>query len=217
MTMQLISEALSRYAEDMTTPESAPLAALNRETGAKVLQPQMLSGHLQGALLRMISHMVRPRRVLEIGTFTGYATICLAEGMAEDGRLHTIDRNEELADMCHRYWEQAGVDDRITLHTGKAAELIPGLQEPFELVFIDADKENYSLYYDQIIDKVPPGGIILADNVLYNGEVTEPEAAQSRQAKAIGAFNTKIKDDPRVEQVLLPVRDGLMIIRKKEA
>lgn len=214
MTIELISETLSRYAEKMTTPETASLAALNRQTSMKVLQPQMLSGHLQGSLLAMISHMVRPRRVLEVGTYTGYSAICLAAGLAEDGQLHTVDINEELADMCRQYWEAAGVAHRITHHIGMAAEIIPALEAPFDLVFIDADKVNYGLYYDQVIDKVRPGGVILADNVLYEGEVTLPEAEQSKQAKAIHAFNSKVKEDPRVEQVLLPVRDGLLIIRK---
>lgn len=214
MTQLLISEALQRYAEQHTTPETPVLAALNRETNVKIPMPVMLSGHLQGALLQMLSHMIRPKRVLEIGTYTGYSAICLAQGLPEGGHLHTIDINEELADMCARYFREAGVADKITHHIGNAAEIIPTLNELFDLVFIDADKQNYSLYFDLVLEKIPVGGYIFADNVLYNGEVVLPEAERSKNAEGILAFNKHVAADPRVEKVLLPVRDGIMIARK---
>ena len=214
MTTQLLSASLSQYAERMTTPETAALAALNRETYVKVELPVMLSGHLQGAVLSMVSHMIQPRRVLEVGTYTGYSAICLAQGLTTDGHLHTIDVNEELSDMCHKYWTEAGLAHKITQHIGKAAGIIPAMDEVFDLVFIDADKVNYGLYYDLIIDKVRPGGFILADNVLYDGEVVWPIEEQSKNAKAMHAFNKKISQDNRVTQVLLPIRDGILVMRK---
>ena len=214
MTQLLISKALNDYAEKYTTPEQPALAALNRETHIKVDLPVMLSGHLQGGLLKMLSSMIQPRRILEVGTYTGYSAICMAQGLPDDGHLHTIDINEELEDMCFHYFCKAGVEKKITQHIGKAAEIIPGLDEIFDLVFIDADKQNYHLYYDLVFDKVPVGGYILADNVLYDGEVELPQAEQGKNAKAIHAFNEKIKNDHRIEHVLLPVRDGIMIMRK---
>jgi caffeoyl-CoA O-methyltransferase len=214
MTRLLIPADIDQYAEDFTTPESEILAGLNRETNLKVDMPVMLSGHLQGGVLTMLSHMVRPRRVLELGTYTGYSAICLAQGLTDDGLLHTIDINEELEDMCFRYFCSAGLEKKIIQHIGKAAEIIDGLDETFDLVFIDADKQNYHVYYDMVFDKVPVGGFILADNVLYDGEVTLPQAEQSKNARAIHAFNEKIRSDKRVEHVLLPVRDGIMIVRK---
>jgi predicted O-methyltransferase YrrM len=198
----------------MTTAESDALQRLNRETNMKVELPIMLSGHLQGAVLSMMSRMLRPARILEIGTYTGYSAICLAQGLAEGGLLHTIDINEELADMCRRYWEEAGVSDKIVLHIGKAADIIPSLNDIFDLVFIDADKVGYGRYYDLVIEKVRPGGFIFADNVLYDGEVILPTDEQSKNGKAISAFNQKIKDDPRVAQVLLPIRDGILMMQK---
>jgi caffeoyl-CoA O-methyltransferase len=214
MTKLLISQELNDYSETYTTPESGALAALNRETNAKIDMPVMLSGHLQGAVLSMVSHMIRPRRILELGTYTGYSAICLAQGLADDGRLHTVDINEELEDMAFRYFCNAGIEKKITQHIGKAAEIIPSLNEVFDLVFIDADKQNYHLYYDLVFDKVPVGGFILADNVLFEGDVVLPEAEQGKNARAMHTFNQKIKNDQRVEQVLLPLRDGIMIIRK---
>lgn len=214
MTHYTPAADLNAYAEDMTTPESEALAALNRETNLKVEMPQMLSGHLQGAFLAMMSRMIRPRRILEIGTYTGYSAICLAQGLTEDGLIHTIDINEELADMQQRYWERAGVAEKIKAHIGKAAEVIPKLDESFDLVFIDADKQGYSAYYDLVIERVRPGGFIFADNVLYDGEVLFPEAERSKNGKAIQAFNEKMKADSRVSQVLVPLRDGLMIMQK---
>ena len=214
MQHYLTSPEINTYAESMTTPESDALARLNRETNLKVELPVMLSGHLQGALLAMMSRMLQPKTILEIGTYTGYSAICLAQGLANDGVLHTIDINEELSDMQQRYWRDSGTADRIKFHVGNAAEIIPGLEGPFDLVFIDADKVSYGLYYDLVIEKVRPGGFIFADNVLYDGEVILPADEQSKNARAIHAFNQKIKDDSRVTQVLLPVRDGIMIMQK---
>jgi predicted O-methyltransferase YrrM len=214
MTKVLLSAELNKYAEDFTSAEPKHLAALNRETNIKVELPQMLSGKLQGTVLQMISHMLKPRRVLEIGTYTGYSAICLAAGLTENGHLHTIDSNEELQDMAFRYFCEAGLEKKITQHIGKAADIIPGLGDSFDLVFIDADKQNYGLYYDMVFDKMPLGGFVLADNVLYDGEVVLPDAEQSKNARAMHAFNLKIRGDKRVEHVLLPLRDGIMVVRK---
>ncbi len=214
MTKLLLSKALNDYAEAFTTPESSVLAKLNRETNMKVEQAVMLSGHLQGAFLAMVSNMVQPMHVLELGTYTGYSAICLAQGIKKGGQLHTIDINEELKDMSFSYFCNAGLEEIIIQHVGKAADIIPELEYDFDLVFIDADKPNYNLYYDLVFDKVPVGGYILADNVLFEGDVLLPENEQSKNARAMHAFNKKIKEDDRVEQVLLPLRDGLMLIRK---
>lgn len=214
MAQLILSESLNEYVENITTPEINVLASLNRETHLKVELPVMLSGHLQGAVLQMISHMIKPNRVLEIGTYTGYSAICLAQGLTDTGHLHTIDINEELRDMCFRYFCNAGLEKKITQHIGKAAEIIPTLNETFDLVFIDADKPGYQLYYDLVFDKLPVGGFILADNVLYDGEVILPAEEQSRNAASIVAFNEKVHNDKRAEQVLLPIRDGMMMIRK---
>lgn len=214
MTRLLLPKALDQYAEKYTTPETPVLAALNRETHVKVQMPQMLSGHLQGGLLQMFSHMIQPQYILEIGTYTGYSAICLAQGLREGGMLHTIDINEELEQMCFDYFCKAGLKDKITQHIGKAADIIPTLPHQFDLVFIDADKQNYSLYYDMVFDKVPVGGYILADNVLYEGDVVLPEEEQGKNARAMHAYNEKIRNDKRVEHVLMPVRDGIMIARK---
>lgn len=214
MTKLLIPKEIDRYAAEYTSPESKALAALNRETNMKVPMSVMLSGHIQGAFLQMVSHMVKPKQVLEIGTFTGYSAICLAQGLQKDGHLHTIDINEELEDICFRYFCEAGLEGKITQHIGDAAEIIPSFTEPFDIVFIDADKQNYGLYYDLVFDKVVMGGIILADNVLFDGEVVLPEEEQGKNARAMHAFNNKVKDDHRVEQLLLPLRDGIMMMRK---
>lgn len=191
------------------------LAALNRETNLKVHGAVMISGHMQGAFLQMMSQAIRPKHILEIGTFTGYSAICLAQGLQDGGMLHTIDVDEELEFITSKYFKEAGLEGKVTAHIGKAAEVIPALAETFELVFLDADKSNYGLYYDLVLDKVAQGGFILADNVLYEGEVVLPEEQQSKNAKAMHAFNEKIKADDRVEQMMLPLRDGMMIIRKK--
>jgi caffeoyl-CoA O-methyltransferase len=214
MKTLLVSKQLDNYAEDFTTPELPVLAALNRETNMKRGDAVMLSGHLQGAFLQMLSKMIRPRRILEVGTYTGYSAICLAQGLPEDGRLDTLEIDEELKLMSSGYFREAGLQDKIIQHIGVASEIIPALSESFDLVFIDADKPNYSLYYDLVFDKVSPGGFIIADNVLYDGEVVLPEEEQSKNAKAIHSFNEKVKADSRVEHVLVPLRDGLMVMRK---
>jgi predicted O-methyltransferase YrrM len=212
--MDFIDTELSAYAESHTTAETPLLQELNRETNAKILMPRMLSGHLQGRFLSMLSHMIRPKNILEIGTYTGYSALCFAEGLDREGKLHTIDINDELKPMIQQYISKAGLESKIVFHTGDAAKIIPGLSGPFELVFIDADKINYSKYYELVFDKIPSGGFIIADNVLWSGKVLNAVKADN-DTNAIIQFNDKIKNDNRVEHVLLPVRDGLMVIRKK--
>ncbi len=214
MTTQLIPPSIESYACDYSSEESPVLAQLNRETHLKVNLPIMLSGHLQGKVLEFISQMIQPKHVLEIGTYTGYSAICLAAGLKENGVLHTIDINEELYDMCQSYFEKAGLSKKIIQHIGHAAEIIPRIDCIFDLVFIDADKQNYHLYYDLVIDRLPIGAYILADNVLYDGEVLLEQEKQSKNAKAIQAFNEKTRADHRVIQVLLPIRDGLLLMKK---
>jgi caffeoyl-CoA O-methyltransferase len=214
MTTSLLSEQIENYTESYTSPELPVLAALNRDTNLKRGDAVMLSGHLQGAVLQMLSHMIRPKNILEIGTYTGYSAICLAQGMAPDGQMHTLEIDEELYDMAAKYIAQADLESKIIQHTGIAADIIPTIDAQFDLVFIDADKSNYDLYYDLVFSKVPIGGYIIADNVLYDGEVVLPEDQQSKNARAICGFNNKVKADTRVQRLLLPVRDGLMIVRK---
>jgi caffeoyl-CoA O-methyltransferase len=213
--MEFLDKDLQQYVEEHTVQEPDVLKAISRETYAKVLMPRMLSGHLQGRILSMFSHMIKPERVLEIGTYTGYSAICIAEGLKTGGKLYTIDVNEELEDMVRANFKKAGVDDRIYLHIGNALEIVPALEEAFDMVFIDADKENYSRYYDMVIDKVVVGGFIIADNVLWSGKVIVPEGKKiDKDTQALLDFNRKVQDDGRVENVLLPVRDGLMVMRK---
>jgi caffeoyl-CoA O-methyltransferase len=212
--MDFLPKEMEQYAEAFTRSEGDVLAALNRETWAKVMTPRMLSGHLQGQVLRMFSMMIRPKTVLEIGTYTGYSAICLADGLREGGILHTIDINDELHGMVTRYVKEAGMEGRINAITGNALEVIPKLDGPFDLVFIDADKENYANYFDLVIDRVSPGGFIIADNVLWNGKVLLPDAELDRETIALKDFARKLKADDRVETVLLPVRDGLLVARK---
>ncbi len=210
--MDFIDTGIQAYAENITTAESDLLQNLNRETNAKVLMPRMLSGHLQGQLLSMISHMIQPGKILEIGTYTGYSSICLASGLKENGVLHTIDINEELEDMVRDYFNKANLKNKIQYHIGNALQIIPTINETFDLVFIDADKENYSAYFDLVIDKVSKGGFILADNVLWSGKVLQEK--KDKDTLAIHRFNEMVKADIRVEQILLPVRDGILIARK---
>jgi len=212
--MDLLNEELTNYSEAHTAPESEVLAALNRETHAKVLMPRMLSGHMQGQILRMLSMMIRPVRILEIGTYTGYSAICMADGLREHGLLHTIDINDELRPMVERYVKQAGIEKKIVLHTGDALTIIPKLNEKFDLVFIDADKINYANYFDLVFPLVPVGGYIIADNVLWSGKVLEKTSAMDNDTRAIDAFNKKISQDGRIFNVLFPVRDGLMVMKK---
>lgn len=210
--MEFINPELSRYVEGHTTPENELLARINRDTHAKVLMPRMLSGHLQGRILAMISCMVKPAVILEIGTYTGYSAICLAEGLAPGGKLITIDINEELEKTARGYFNEANLNDVIDYRIGNALEIIPTITEPLDLVFIDADKENYSIYYDLVFKHVNLGGYILADNVLWSGKVLSEKP--DRDTRAILTFNKKVQNDVRVENVLLPVRDGILIARK---
>jgi predicted O-methyltransferase YrrM len=210
--MDLMNPDIQAYAEQHTSPENDLLKALNRETHAKVLRPRMLSGHLQGRLLSMISCMVRPKCILEIGTYTGYSALCLAEGLHPDGELITIDINEELAHSVRQYFSRSALGSKIDYRIGNALEVIPALPGKFDLVFIDADKENYAQYFDLVIDKVNLHGIILADNVLWSGKVLD--GRPDKDTKAIVDFNRKVHADARVENVLLPVRDGMMMMRK---
>jgi caffeoyl-CoA O-methyltransferase len=210
--MDIINEALQIYSEQHTTPENELLQSINRNTHAHVLRPRMLSGHLQGRVLAMFSQMLKPSRILEIGTYTGYSALCLAEGLSASGKLITIDVNEELEELVRHSFGASQYNSMIDFRIGDARTIIPALHETFDLVFIDADKENYSLYFDLVIDKVRSGGIILADNVLWSGKVVE--AKPDKDTLAIREFNRKIQDDKRVENVLLPIRDGIMMIRK---
>lgn len=210
--MEITKKELQHYAERHTTAESDLLSAINRETHARIMKPRMLSGHLQGRILATISHMIRPRRVLEIGTYTGYSAICLAEGLTPDGKLITIDINEELEEKVRKFFGDAGLSPKIDYRIGDALKIISSIQETFDLVFIDADKENYSQYFDLVIDKVRLGGFILADNVLWSGKVLD--AMPDKETLSIINFNKKVLDDLRVENVLLPLRDGIFVIRK---
>lgn len=211
--MDFIPQELAKYSEAHTTEESTLLKRINRETHAEVLRPRMLSGHLQGRLLSMISKMIQPKFILEIGTYTGYSAICMAEGLQPQGKLITIDVNEELKNRVQKYFEESGFASQIDFRIGDARKIITTLNFEFDLVFIDADKENYSNYFDLVIDKVKPGGIILADNVLWSGKVVQPNP--DKDTKAILDFNDKVHNDSRVESILLPVRDGIMMMRKR--
>ncbi len=213
--MDFIDEKINVYSELHSSPESEILKNLNRETHANVLMPRMLSGHLQGRMLSMLSCMIQPESILEIGTYTGYSALCLAEGLTENGILHTIDINDELTPMVRKYVTQAGLDSKFNIHTGNALDIIPTLSGPFDLVFIDADKINYSNYFDLVFDKVRIGGYILADNVLWSGKILIPLSEMDKDTLALHQFNERIANDNRLEKVLLPVRDGVMVRRKK--
>ena len=213
--MEFIDEKLSQYAEKHTTPENNLLLNINRNTHAQVLAPRMLSGHLQGRLLSLFSKMIKPQTILEIGTYTGYASLCLAEGLTKDGILHTIEINEELENRILQNWSQSIYEKQMQLHIGNALEIIPALNTPFDLVFIDADKENYSAYYNLLIDQMPSGGIMMADNVLWSGKVIDPEQlAEDSDTRELDKFNTLVQNDSRVENILIPIRDGIMVARK---
>lgn len=208
-------DPINFYAEQYTTPEDPVQASLNRETHAQVKGAQMISGHLQGMVLQLLSHMIAPMQILELGTYTGYSAISLARGLKPGGKLHTIDIDPYLQDMRDQYWQEAGLKDRIVQHIGEAATVIPKIKGDFDLVFIDADKKNYGHYFDLLIDRIPAGGFMIADNVLFHGEVILPPDQQSNTAGHIHEFNKKIAADDRVEQVIVPVRDGITLIRKK--
>ena len=212
--MELLSEELTHYLENSCEPENELLKHINRETHLKVSMPRMLSGHYQGKLLSMISKLINPERILEIGTFTGYATLCLAEGLRENGRIYNIDINLELEDMVRSNFKRSNLDSKIMYQIGDAKQIIPTLNETFDLVFIDADKKNNATYYDMIIDKVRSGGLILVDNVLWSGKVLD-EGVSDQKTSNISQFNERVSSDQRVEKLILPVRDGLFLIRKK--
>lgn len=210
--MEFIDENILRYAKAHTVKESDLLYKINRETHLSVLKPRMLSGHMQGRVLSMISKMIQPDLILEIGTYTGYSALCLAEGLSSKGKLITIDINEELEGRVRGYFMESEFNDKVDYRIGDAREIIPTLQGPFDLVFIDADKAGYSMYYDLVIDKMSTGGYILADNVLWSGKVLDEKP--DKDTLNILEFNKKVCEDPRVEHVLLPVRDGIMVLRK---
>lgn len=212
--MDLLISGLNEYLESLLEPEAELLQKINRETQLKVLMPRMLSGHYQGRILSLLSKLIRPNCILEIGTFTGYATLCLAEGLRNEGIIHTIDINEELEDRVRAYFESSAHRDQIQYHIGDALEIIPKLDIQPDLVFIDADKKSNAVYFDLILDRLSPGAVILIDNVLWSGKVLNQEKVD-KDTSLIIELNEKIKNDPRVEQVMLPIRDGLWIIRKR--
>ncbi|MBN8703294.1 MAG: O-methyltransferase [Bacteroidetes bacterium] len=213
--MNFLPPEIEEYVEKHTKEESDLLKTISRETYAKVLMPRMLSGHLQGRVLSMFSKMIRPQNILEIGTYTGYSAICFAEGLQENGKLITIDINEELETTVRAHFNNSKYAEKIEYRIGNALTIIPELTQKFDLVFIDADKINYSTYFDLVFDKLNAGGFILADNVLWSGKILMDAAKMDEDTKAINDFNKKITADSRVENVLLPIRDGIMAIRKK--
>ncbi|UZH54631.1 class I SAM-dependent methyltransferase [Salinimicrobium tongyeongense] len=212
--MHFLPQEIDDYVVAHSAKEPELLQQLNRETNQKVLQPRMLSGHYQGRLLSLLSKLIHPQNILEIGTYTGYSALCLAEGMKPTGLLHTIDINEELADLQKRYFEASPWKDQIKAHLGDATKIIPSLKEHFDLVFIDADKPNYPIYFQQIMEKLRPGGVILSDNVLWSGKVVEPVKKDDESTRALLEYNRLLAEDERLETVMLPVRDGLTISRK---
>jgi len=211
--MHFISQDLENYIEQHSEKEPELLAALNKETYQKVLLPRMLSGHFQGRVLSMLSKLIRPVNILEIGTYTGYSALCLCEGMQENGILHTIDIKEELVDFQRKHFDKSPWGNQIVQHLGEALDIIPTLDLKFDLVFIDADKENYIRYFELIVPKMNKGGIILSDNVLWSGKVLEPLNPKDISTKILLEYNQLLKNDPRVETVLLPIRDGLTVSR----
>ncbi len=211
----LLKPGIEAYAHDHTSAELPVLAKLTRATHIRTHMPQMLSGHLQGAFLQMISHMVQPSSILEIGTFTGYSAICLAQGLKKGGLLTTIECNPEMEDFAKPYFDEAGLTGKINMITGDASKIVEELDGPFDLVFIDADKENYLAYFEMVFPKVQPGGYILVDNTLWYGRVIEPGSVNDRETAGIIQFNKYIQQHTGVDNVLLPVRDGIMIVRKK--
>ena len=213
--MHFIPEALDQYTVQHSEDEPELLQALTRETYQKILQPRMLSGHYQGRVLSIISKLIRPKTILELGTFTGYSALCLAEGLQKDGELHTIDINDELVAFQRRYFNQSEYGAQIHQHLGPALEIIPKLNLTFDLVFMDADKPNYINYFHKIIDKLNPGGVILSDNVLWSGKVIEPLDKNDISTKIVLDYNRLLKEDERLETVLLPIRDGLTVSIKK--
>ncbi len=210
--MEFIDEEIENYTIAHTNKEPKLLAELNRETWATVMNPRMLSGHLQGRILSMFSKLIKPKRIIEVGTYTGYSSLCLAEGLTKNGRLHTIDINEEYSSISKKYFNLSKHKQKIHQHIGNAINIIPKIEDNFQLAFIDADKENYCSYFDLIAEKIDLYGYIIADNVLWSGKVTELE--KDKETKALDAYNKKVSSNKKFETLLLPVRDGLMISRK---
>jgi predicted O-methyltransferase YrrM len=211
--MHFLSEALENYISEHS--ENAPLLLqeLTRETHLKIIQPRMITGHFQGRVLSMLSKLVNPKNILEIGTYTGYSAICLAEGLQKKGQLHTIDINEELHSIQRKYFDKSAYGNQIIQHNGDAVDVIPNLEMDFDLVFIDAEKKSYDAYFEAAIQKTKAGGIILSDNVLWSGKVVEKLDSKDKATKVLLDYNKKLKEDPRVETVLLPIRDGLTLCR----
>ena len=214
--MEFINKEIQDYSDNHSSPEPEVLQELNRETHAKVMSPRMLSGHFQGRLLSLFSKMLQPQLVIEVGTYTGYSALCLAEGLAEGGKLHTIDINPEQEKRIRTYIDKAGFSDKIDLHIGNAKDIIPQIEGEIDLVFIDADKSNYYTYFELVADRMSSGGLIIADNVLWSGKILdEIERAKDKDTKALHEFNEKVSQDARFEAVLMPIRDGLMVLRRK--
>jgi caffeoyl-CoA O-methyltransferase len=211
-----LSEDLNQYILDHTSPEDEVLNELDRETNLTCLYSRMISGHVQGKILQMICHMIKPRRVLELGTFTGYSAISMALAMDEGTILHTIEISDEREEIIQKFIEKAGLRGKVICHIGDAKELVDKFEEPFDLVFIDADKRDYPEYYQLVFDKVKPGGYIIADNILWDAKVVDPACFNEPQTKSIMDFNDLVQNDNRVENVIFPFRDGMMVIRKKE-
>lgn len=212
--MDFIPEHIEHYALTHSDQEPDLLHRLHRETWQKVVMPRMLSGHLQGRLLAMISQMIRPERILEIGAYTGYSAICLCEGLRPTGRMDTIEINAELNTLQDKYWAEANLTDRICRHNGAALDILPTLNGPYDIIFIDADKENYGAYYDMSLPLLRPGGILLIDNVLWSGKVTEEASPNDRETQALQALNDRIAEDHRVSKLMLPIRDGIYVVMK---
>jgi len=213
--MDFLTEEINDYAISHTTNESELLYELNRKTNSNVLLPRMLSGHLQGRVLSMFSKMISPKRVLEIGTYTGYSALCMAEGLIDEAKLFTIDINDELEDFTKSFFKKSAYYNKIEYIIGNALDIIPKLNESWDLIFIDADKENYCAYYNLLIDNIKSGGYLIADNVLWSGKVLDLKRNIDYETQGINKFNKLINSDSRVENILLPIRDGLMVVRKK--
>lgn len=212
--MQRFTDSINNYIYEHSTPPDELLQELERETYVKILRPQMVSGPIQGKVLEMISHMVQPEQILELGTFTGYSTLCLAKGLKSNGTIHTIDINDELEEFAQSFFDKSINKDQIKIYIGDARSVIPSINHMFDLVFIDADKRQYPEYYELIFDKVRPGGFIIADDVLWYGKVNDPTSITDDYTKGLVQFNKMIKEDKRVENVIFPIRDGLNVVRK---
>ena len=211
--MHFLSESLENYIAQNSQKEPPLLSKLTRETHLKVVQPRMITGHYQGRVLSLLSKLIRPKTILEIGTYTGYSALCLAEGLHPQGQLHTIDINEELFDLQRKYFDQSGFGHQIVQHIGDALEVIPNFETSFDLIFIDAEKKQYDHYFEAVIKKCHPGSIILSDNVLWSGKVIEPLVKNDKATKVLLEYNKKLASDPRLDTVLLPIRDGLTLSR----